>query len=73
MLHVALRAPRGESIVLDGHDVVPDVHAVLDRMAAFADQVRDGHWRGHTGPARAQSSISGSAAPISVRSWPTRR
>ena len=49
VLHVALRAPRGESILFDGHDVVPHVHAVLDRMAAFADQVRDGRWRGHTG------------------------
>ena len=49
VLHVALRAPRGESIVLDGDDVVPHVHEVLDRMAAFADQVRDGRWRGHTG------------------------
>ncbi len=49
VLHIALRAPRGESIVLDGHEVVPDVHAVLDRMAAFADQIRDGRWRGHTG------------------------
>jgi glucose-6-phosphate isomerase len=48
-LHVALRAPRGESIVLDGDNVVPHVHEVLDRMAAFADQVRDGRWRGHTG------------------------
>jgi glucose-6-phosphate isomerase len=49
VLHVALRAPQGESIVLDGDDVVPHVHAVLDRMAAFADQVRDARWRGHTG------------------------
>ena len=48
-LHVALRAPSDTSIVLDGEDVVPHVHAVLDRMAAFADQVRDGRWRGHTG------------------------
>jgi glucose-6-phosphate isomerase len=48
-LHVALRAPRGESIVIDGSNVVPHVHEVLDRMAAFADQVRDGRWRGHTG------------------------
>jgi glucose-6-phosphate isomerase len=48
-LHIALRAPRGESIVLDGEDVVPHVHDVLDRMAAFADQVRDGRWRGHSG------------------------
>jgi glucose-6-phosphate isomerase len=49
VLHVALRAPRGGSIVLDGVDVVPHVHDVLDRMAVFADQVRDGRWRGHTG------------------------
>ena len=49
VLHVALRAPRGEKILLDGDDVVPHVHDVLDRMAAFADQVRDGSWRGHTG------------------------
>ncbi len=49
VLHVALRAPRGQSIVVDGHDVVPDVHAVLDRMSAFADRVRSGAWTGHTG------------------------
>jgi glucose-6-phosphate isomerase len=49
VLHVALRAPRGERIVVDGHDVVPDVHEVLDRMAAFSDNVRSGEWRGHTG------------------------
>src|SRR5215831_5799740 len=49
VLHVALRAPRGQSILVDGHDVVPDVHGVLDRMAAFADRVRSGAWTGHTG------------------------
>jgi len=49
VLHVALRAPRGQRILLDGQDVVPAVHEVLDRMAAFADQVRNGTWRGHTG------------------------
>ena len=49
VLHVALRAPRGASIRVDGHDVVPDVHAVLDRMAAFAERVRSGQWQGHTG------------------------
>ncbi|HVB26433.1 MAG TPA: glucose-6-phosphate isomerase [Mycobacteriales bacterium] len=49
VLHVALRAPTSERIDLEGHDVVPDVHAVLDRMAAFADQVRGGSWTGHTG------------------------
>jgi glucose-6-phosphate isomerase len=49
VLHVALRARPDASIVLDGRNVVPDVHAVLDRMSAFADKVRDGAWRGHTG------------------------
>jgi glucose-6-phosphate isomerase len=49
VLHVALRAPRGQSIVVDGRDVVPEVHAVLDRMAAFAERVRSGAWTGHTG------------------------
>jgi glucose-6-phosphate isomerase len=49
VLHVALRAPEGERIVVDGADVVPGVHAVLDRMAAFADEVRSGRWLGHTG------------------------
>jgi glucose-6-phosphate isomerase len=49
VLHVALRAPRGERIVVDGEDVVPAVHDVLDRMAAFADRVRGGAWTGHTG------------------------
>ena len=48
-LHVALRAPRGERVELDGHDVVPQVHAVLARMAGFADRVRSGAWTGHTG------------------------
>ncbi|ABC82849.1 glucose-6-phosphate isomerase [Anaeromyxobacter dehalogenans] len=48
-LHVALRAPRGERIEVDGKDVVPEVHAVLDRMAAFAEQVRSGAWTGFTG------------------------
>jgi glucose-6-phosphate isomerase len=49
VLHVALRAARGSSIVLDGHDVVPDVHAVLDEMRAFSRRVRDGDWTGATG------------------------
>jgi len=49
VLHVALRAPRTQSIVVDGEDVVPQVHAVLDRMAAFATRVRSGAWTGHTG------------------------
>jgi glucose-6-phosphate isomerase len=49
VLHVALRSPAGERILLDGHDVVAPVHAVLDRMAAFAERVRSGEWRGHGG------------------------
>ena len=49
VLHVALRAPRGATIVVDGENVVPQVHAVLDRMADFADRVRSGAWKGHTG------------------------
>ena len=48
-LHVALRAPRDAVITHDGHNVVPDVHAVLDQMAGFAERVRGGAWRGHTG------------------------
>src|ERR1700734_2909114 len=49
VLHIALRAPRDESIVVDGENVVPKVHAVLDRMAAFSNRVRSGEWKGHTG------------------------
>lgn len=49
VLHVALRAPRGEKILADGADVVPGVHEVLDKMASFADRVRSGAWLGHTG------------------------
>jgi glucose-6-phosphate isomerase len=49
VLHVALRAPRGTVIKVDGVDVVPEVHAVLDKMAAFARRVRSGEWKGHTG------------------------
>ncbi len=48
-LHVALRAPRDAQILLDGRNVVPEVHAVLERMAAFAERVRSGAWTGHTG------------------------
>jgi glucose-6-phosphate isomerase len=49
VLHTALRAPLGASIVVDGENVVPKVHAVLDQMAGFADRVRSGEWKGHTG------------------------
>jgi len=49
VLHVALRAPKGASIVVDGEDVVAQVHAVLDKMADFSNRVRSGEWKGHTG------------------------
>lgn len=49
VLHVALRAPKGSSITVDGQNVVPEVHAVLEKMAACADRVRSGAWLGHTG------------------------
>jgi glucose-6-phosphate isomerase len=49
VLHVALRAPRGTQIKVDGVDVVPEVHVVLDKMAAFSERVRSGEWKGHTG------------------------
>jgi glucose-6-phosphate isomerase len=49
VLHTALRAPRGASIVVDGRNVVPDVHATLDRMADFSRRLRNGEWKGHTG------------------------
>jgi glucose-6-phosphate isomerase len=49
VLHVALRAPKGASILVDSKNVVPEVHAVLDKMAEFANRVRSGHWKGHSG------------------------
>src|SRR5499427_4789464 len=49
VLHVALRAPRGASIVVDGKNIVPEVHDVLDKMAAFSNRIRSGEWKGHSG------------------------
>ena len=49
VLHVALRAPKSASIIVDGKDIVPEVHSVLDRMTEFAERVRNGSWTGHTG------------------------
>ena len=72
VLHVALRMPRGISLVVDGVDVVAEVHKVLDRMADFANQIRSGEWKGHTGNRSATSSISGSAVPISAPVWRTK-
>ena len=58
VLHVALRAPKGEKILCDGRDVVPDVREVLSRMAAFSKQIRGGTWKGHTGkPIRAVVNV----------------
>ncbi|HVV69343.1 MAG TPA: glucose-6-phosphate isomerase [Gammaproteobacteria bacterium] len=49
VLHIALRIPKGQSLVVDGADVVPEVHAVLDKMAGFANKIRSGEWKGHSG------------------------
>jgi glucose-6-phosphate isomerase len=49
VLHVALRAPKGASILVDGKNVVPEVHAVLDAMSRFSERIRSGDWKGHTG------------------------
>ena len=49
VLHIALRAPKGQSILVDGDDVVPHVHTVLDRMTDFSNRLRSGTWYGHTG------------------------
>jgi glucose-6-phosphate isomerase len=49
VLHIALRMPKGSSLVVDGVDVVPQVHEVLDRMSAFAERIRSGEWKGYTG------------------------
>ena len=49
VLHMALRAPKGQSIVVDGENVVPPVHAVLEKMAGFSNRIRSGEWKGYTG------------------------
>ena len=67
VLHVALRAPRGASILVDGEDVVPAVHAVLDKMADFAERVRGGDWTAIPASPSGTSSTSASAAPTSAR------
>jgi len=51
VLHTALRAPRGTKVMMDGEDVMPGIHAVLDQMEAFSNQIRSGEWKGHTGKA----------------------
>ena len=68
VLHTALRLPRDAALEVDGQDVVADVHEVLERVYAFADQVRSGAWTGVTGRADPRpSSTSASAAPTSAR------
>ena len=67
VLHVALRAPKGASILVDGKNVVPEVHAVLDKMADFANRVRTGQWKATAENAFAILSISASADRTSGR------
>ena len=72
VLHVALRAPRDQQIYVDGKDVVPDVHAVLDKMSGFAHACAAASGKGTPANAFVISSTSASAVPISDRSWPTK-
>jgi glucose-6-phosphate isomerase len=69
VLHVAFRAPKGKSIFVDGEDVVPQVHTVLDKMADFSQRLRSGEWKGHTGKSirNVMSLISALADPTWVR------
>jgi len=67
VLHVALRMPRSRSLIVDGVDVVKEVHETLDRMAGFAERVRTGEWKGHTGKPIRNVVTSGSAAPTWAR------
>ena len=82
VLHIALRAPAGTHVEVDGHDVVPDVHEVLAKMGAFADKVRSGEWTGADRPPRCATSINigiggshlGPAmAALALRNWSDRR
>ena len=73
VLHVALRAPKGASIVVDGENVVPHVHAVLEKMTVFSNRVRSGEWKGHTGK-RIRNIINiGIGGSDLGPSWPTKR
>jgi len=73
VLHIALRLPRDATLVVDGQDVVADVHRVLDRMGQLADEIRSGTWRGPPGNASAPWSTSASVARTSAPPWPTKR
>lgn len=72
VLHTALRAPESAVVKVDGEDVVPEVHSVLRKMAAFSDRVRSGSGRATPASASRTSSTSASAAPTSARRWRTR-
>jgi glucose-6-phosphate isomerase len=80
VLHTALRAPRGSTVMVDGHNVVPDVHDVLDGMSAFADRVRSGSWQGATGKRIINvinigiggSDLGPAMAALALRSWSDR-
>jgi glucose-6-phosphate isomerase len=63
VLHTALRAPRASSIMVDGQDVVPEVHAVLDRMADLGNRVRQGTWTGHTSVRGRMTSFPSDSPP----------
>ena len=67
VLHVALRMPKGSSLIVDGVDVVAEVHEVLERMSAFCERVRSGDWRDTPAGRSATSSTSASADPIWAR------
>lgn len=71
VLHTALRAPKDAVVEVDGEDVVPAVHAVLDKMAAFSDRIRSGSGPAPPASASRTSSTSASAAPTWVRPWRT--
>jgi len=72
-LHVALRTEKDDSIMVDGVDVVPEVHTVLDRMAAFANHIRNGQWKGHTGKRVRNVITLASAGWTSALSWLMKR
>ncbi len=80
VLHTALRAPRGATVMVDGRNVIPDVHDVLDRMAVFANRVRSGEWRGSTGQRIRNvinigiggSDLGPAMAALALRSWSDR-
>ncbi len=80
VLHTALRAARGSTVIVDGRNVVPDVYDVLDRMANFADRVRTGEWRGHTGKPISNiinigiggSDLGPAMATLALRNWSDR-